>query len=76
VSVTAEKLRTALADLNTADRAELAHFLIASLESGSDADAEQAWDAELARRAEQIKSGQAAGEPAEQVFSKLREKHS
>ncbi len=76
MSVTAEKLRTELANLNNADRAELAHFLISSLDPGSDADAEEAWDAELARRAQEIKSGQAVGEPAEKVFADLRKKYS
>lgn len=76
MSVTAEKLRTELANLDDADRAELAHFLISSLDLGSDIDAEEAWDAELARRGEEIKSGQAAGEPAEKIFSDLRKKYS
>ncbi len=76
MSVTAEKLRTELANLNDADRAELAHFLISSLDPGSDADAEEAWDAELARRAEEIQSGRATGEPADKVFSELRQKYS
>jgi putative addiction module component (TIGR02574 family) len=76
VSVTAKKLRTALANLSETDRAELAQFLISSLDAGSDADADQAWDAELARRGEEIKSGKAIGTAAEQVFSELRQKHS
>lgn len=65
-----------LAGLDDADRAALAHFLIRSLDEGSDLDAEAAWDAELARRAEEIRSGRARGEPAEKVFSELRAKHS
>ncbi len=75
VSVTAEKLRTALASLSNADRAELAHFLISSLDQGSDSDAEEAWDVELARRVAEIDSGQVAGEPADKVFSELRKKY-
>lgn len=76
MSATAEKIRTELASLNDSERAELAHFLIQSLTQGVDKDAEAAWDAELARRAEEIKSGRAKGEPAEKVFSELRAKHS
>ena len=76
MSVTAEKIRTELACLDEAERAELAHFLIQSLDQGADADAEAAWDVELARRAEEIRCGQASGEPAEKVFSELRAKHS
>jgi len=76
MSVTAEKLRTELATLTDTERAELAHFLIQSLDSGADGDAETEWDAELARRADEIRSGWASGEPAGKVFSELRAKHS
>jgi len=71
-----EKIRTELSTLSEADRAELARFLLASLDDGADKDAETAWDAELARRAEEITSGRASGEPAETVFSEMRAKHS
>lgn len=76
MSVTAEKLRTELANLTATDRAELARFLIQSLDEGADEDAEKAWDIELDRRAEEITSGGAAGEPADKVFSELRKKYS
>ena len=76
MSVTAEKIRTELAGLDAAERAEQAHHFIQSLDSGADADAEAASDAELARRAEEIRSGRAVGIPAEQVFSELRAKYS
>jgi len=73
---TAERLQAELANLSEADRAGLAHFLIQSLHPDEDADAEQAWDAELERRGEDIRSGRAAGEPAERVFAELRAKYS
>jgi putative addiction module component (TIGR02574 family) len=76
MSETAERLKTELAQLPPQDRAELAHFLIHSLEEGADADAEAAWDAELARRMAEIWSGSAVGQPAQQVFAELREKYS
>jgi putative addiction module component (TIGR02574 family) len=76
MSATAERIQNELASLNDSERAQLAHYLIKSLTHGVDQDAETAWDAELARRAEEIKSGQATGEPAEKVFSELRAKHS
>jgi len=76
MTATAKALWTKLTGLSEAERAELAHFLINSLDAGKDADAERAWDAELARRAEEIKSGRATGEPAEKVFSELRAKYS
>jgi putative addiction module component (TIGR02574 family) len=61
--------------LTPEEQRKLIGFLLA-LGDGCDADAETAWDAELARRAEEIKSGNATGEPAEKVFSELRAKHS
>ncbi len=73
---TAEKLKAQLSKLSTQERAELADFLIHSLDEGLDADAEAAWDAELARRLEEIKSGNAVGKPADHVFGELRKKYS
>ncbi len=72
----AERLKPTLAELSAQDRAALAHYLIQSLEDESDADVEAAWDAELARRLEEIKSGRARGESADKVFARLREKYS
>lgn len=69
-------MRTELSLLDASDRAELAHYLIESLDEGSDAGTGAAWDAELARRADEITSGRARGEPAEKVFRELRAKYS
>ena len=69
-------MRTVLATLTEAERADLAYFLIQSLDSGSDMDAEAAWDAELERRVGEIKSGRESSESAHKVFSELRAKHS
>ena len=73
---TAERLKPELARLSAQDRAALASFLIHSLGEEEDADAEAAWDVELARRVEEIKSGKAIGIPADKVFADLREKYS
>jgi putative addiction module component (TIGR02574 family) len=73
---TAANLKSMLAELSTEDRAALAHFLIHSLDEEMDPDAEAAWDVELARRAAEIKSGTAQGEPADKVFAALRRKYS
>jgi putative addiction module component (TIGR02574 family) len=71
-----EELKAELAGLTEHERAELAHFLLNSLDGASDdADAEAAWDAELARRADEIQRGTAVGKPAGQVFAELREKY-
>jgi putative addiction module component (TIGR02574 family) len=70
-----EKLKSELAQLPIEDRAELASFLIRSLDEGVDPDAEAAWDAELARRAEEIRTGNVAGIPAERVLADSRAKY-
>lgn len=72
----AEKLKIELARLSLQDRAELAHFLIRSLDEEMDDDAESAWDGELTRRMQEINQGTASAELANNVFIKLREKYS
>ncbi|KYC40644.1 addiction module component [Scytonema hofmannii PCC 7110] len=73
---TAEKLKLELSQLSLQERAELAHFLIHSLDEGVNDDVEAAWDTELTKRLEDIHRGTAIGEPSVQVFSQLREKYS
>lgn len=73
-----EELKAELAGLTEQERAELAHFLLNSLDGpgdDADADVEAAWDTELARRADEIQRGTAVGKPADQVFADLREKY-
>jgi putative addiction module component (TIGR02574 family) len=71
-----EELKAELAGLTEQERAELAYFLLDSLdETGDEAEVEAAWDAELARRADEIQRGTAVGKPADQVFAELREKY-
>jgi putative addiction module component (TIGR02574 family) len=74
MSLTLESLKSQLGALPSRDRAELAQFLIDSLESGSDADTEAAWEAELAHRVADIRAGRVDGKPADQVFAELRER--
>jgi putative addiction module component (TIGR02574 family) len=73
---TAEKLKIELSQLSTKERAELAYFLIHSLDEEVDYDVESAWDIELTRRMQEINSGIASGKPSNQVFVELREKYS
>ena len=54
------------------ERAELAHFLLCSLEQEAETDVDAAWEAELARRVADIQSGKVVGLPAAQVFDELR----
>lgn len=72
MTATVERLRSEASSLSLGERAELAHFLIQSLESEGDDDAETAWDAELERRVAGIRAGTATGIPAEEVFRTLR----
>ena len=72
----AETIRRQLLSLSPRDRAELAEFLIQSLDEGYDSDAEAAWDAELSHRMKDIEQGVEPGEPAASVFAQLRAKHS
>jgi putative addiction module component (TIGR02574 family) len=70
---TAENLRL---ELSIQERAEIASFLIHSLDENVDQDIESAWDAEFAQRTQEINSGNVSGEPSDQVFAELRQKYS
>ncbi len=76
MSETAEKLKLELSQLSAKERAEIAYFLIHSLDEGIDDELETAWDTELTQRLEDINCKTAIGEPSSQVFSELREKYS
>ena len=56
------------------DRAELAHFLLCTLEPEDD-DVEVAWAEEVARRVEEIRSGRALGRPLDEFMAELRERY-
>lgn len=71
-----DELRAELAQLPPQDRAELAHYLIHSLDDEAESNVEIAWTDEIARRAEEIIRGAAKGEPADKVIAELREKYS
>ncbi|MBA4020400.1 MAG: addiction module component [Pirellula sp.] len=61
-----------LSRLPTNERAELAQLLLQSLDDSQDADAEAAWQEEIARRVSEIESGRAVGRPADEVMAELR----
>jgi putative addiction module component (TIGR02574 family) len=67
-----ESLKDQLAALSTKERAELAYFLLTSIEP-EDIGAEAAWDAEASRRVEEISSGHAVGRPVRELLAELRE---
>lgn len=69
-----DQLKATLAGLPSADRAELAHYLLDSLDTAED-DASSAWHDELNRRVEEIRNGKAVGTPLEVVIAELRERY-
>lgn len=76
MSMAIDQLKSEMTLLTAKERAELAHFLIETLEVESDEGVEAAWDAELARRSDEIKSGKVTGKSAEQVFDEIRARYS
>ena len=67
---TAESLTERALRMAAGQRARLAHVLIQSLDTDSDADAEQQWDAEIGRRVRQIRERRVRGIPASKVFAR------
>ncbi|HKW15914.1 MAG TPA: addiction module protein [Terriglobales bacterium] len=66
-----ELLQKAL-ELPENERAELAGNLISSLDTTIDPDVDAAWQAEVARRAQEVESGKVKTVPWEQVRQKAR----
>ena len=78
MSATLEKVAEEAKGLSLADRSALTRILIESLdaEPAEDlAEVEQAWQAEVEKRVDEIKSGRVKTIPAEEVFAKLRAKY-
>jgi putative addiction module component (TIGR02574 family) len=69
----ADLLTNALA-LPVQERAKIAHELLLSLDTGADADAAQAWVAELEQRARDVRSGSVATEDWEAVKARLTQR--
>lgn len=53
-SIVLQKVRSEALELSTAERAELAHDLVVSLDSPVDASIAEEWDAEVSRRLDEI----------------------
>jgi len=68
---TEELLQKALS-LPDAERAELASSLLASLDTTIDPDVDAAWQHELARRLDEVRSGNVGTIPWDQVQRKAR----
>jgi putative addiction module component (TIGR02574 family) len=69
-----EQLKSQAITLSAAERADLAYFLLTSLEPEEEG-VEDAWRKEIARRASEIRSGQAVGRPIDEVLAELRERY-
>jgi putative addiction module component (TIGR02574 family) len=69
MSTLVEELSERARALSAQDRARLVDDLLASLEEPADAGAAEAWEEEIAKRVEEIKSGKAKLIPAEEVFA-------
>lgn len=61
-----EEVASKAQNLSPAERAELAHDLISSLDETIDAEFEAAW---VERRVKEIKNGNAKGRPAEEILA-------
>jgi putative addiction module component (TIGR02574 family) len=71
-----EQLKSQIGTLSQRERAELAHFILISLEPEEDeAEVARAWEAEVTRRVDEIQSGKTVGKPAAQLFAELREQY-
>ena len=73
MSTAIEHWKAQLATLSEGERAELALFLLSTLEP-DDEGAEAAWDAEASRRVGDIRSGNASGRPLAEFLADLRER--
>lgn len=69
-----EQLKAQVGTLTQTERADLAYFLLTSLEPEEEG-VEDAWRAEIARRVAEIRSGRAKGRSADEVLAELRERH-
>jgi len=71
MTVTLQELKDAAVVLPAGDRAELARFLLRSLDDGEEEDARAAWLAIAERRMAEVKAGRVVGIPAEEVLRTL-----
>jgi putative addiction module component (TIGR02574 family) len=69
-----ESLKDQMVVLSASERAELAYFLLSSLDS-DEVGVEDSWDAEASRRVREIQSGQAVGRPLHELLEELRERY-
>jgi putative addiction module component (TIGR02574 family) len=69
-----ERLKSEASVRSMPERADLAHYLLTSLEPEEEG-VREAWRTEIARRVAEIRSGSAIGRPADEVLAELRERY-
>jgi putative addiction module component (TIGR02574 family) len=72
VTEAVEQLKSQIITLSGSERAELAHFLLSSLDPEEEEGAHEAWSEELVRRVAEIRDGSAVGRSADDVLAGLR----
>jgi len=70
--MTVEEIMRAALTLDVETRASIAHELLSSLESLSDAEVERLWIAEAKRRSADVKAGRARAFPARESLARAR----
>jgi putative addiction module component (TIGR02574 family) len=72
---TLERIRSEVLELTEAERAELAHDLLASLDEPRERGVEEAWEREILHRISLIDSGQAKLLDREEFRQKMRARY-
>ena len=72
MSKTADDILNSAKQLSTAERAELAAALLASLDGEPEDDVEAAWAAKIQHRAKRVRAGEAKGRPWTEVREHLK----
>jgi putative addiction module component (TIGR02574 family) len=69
-----KQLKSQASNLSASERAELAYFLLSSLEPEEEK-VEEEWRAEIARRVAEIRNGSGIGRPVDEVLAEVRERY-
>ncbi len=73
MSPTLQELKDAASSLPTSERAELAQFLLRSLDEPNEQEVRAEWLALAEQRMAEVRAGKVVGVPAEEVLKKLLE---
>ena len=70
-SATLKRARALALELPENERAALAHELLSSLDGPADADAQQAWEAEITKRLDELMTGNARTLDVDEALGKI-----